>query len=278
VLDDVVALLACPHCGQRLTQKETALQCANQHSFDIARQGYVSLLTGSGHAAVGDTAAMVAARRCFLDAGHYTPLMEALAAQWGPGPASVLDVGAGTGHYLAAALKQSPQAVGIAVDASKAAARRAAHAHPRAGSVLADTWQQLPIQDGCIDVALTVFAPRRAAELHRVLRSDGASLVLTPTMRHLQELVGPLQLVHVDERKPQRLAQTMSGYFAQTSVIELEFAMSLAHHDLDALVGMGPSAWHASAGVRATRIAALPDPVTVTASVVLAEYRPSRRS
>lgn len=279
MLTDAVAKLACPHCGGALTQVHAALRCAAGHSFDIARQGYVSLLGGRGTAASGDSAQMVAARARFLDAGHYAALTDAVAAQVAQvlagttGPC-VLDVGAGTGHYLAAVLQRSPHAVGVAVDASKAAARRAASAHPRAASVLADTWQALPVLDGAVDVAMTVFAPRGVAQLHRVLRGDGTLFVLTPTVRHLQELVGPLELLHVDEHKPERLQRTMSA-FTRCSHTELEFPMSLGHGDVEALVGMGPSAWHANAAVRAERVARLPEPSTVTVSVVLSQYQPN---
>ncbi|WP_210435408.1 hypothetical protein [Saccharopolyspora sp. ASAGF58] len=44
----------------------------------LLRQGYVSLLSG-GTKVVGDTAAMVAARAEFLEAGHYAPITEAVA-------------------------------------------------------------------------------------------------------------------------------------------------------------------------------------------------------
>lgn len=279
---DLVAVLACPHCSRGLVQEETALRCAAGHSFDIARQGYVSLLGGAGTAAAGDSADMVAARARFLDRGHYAPLMDAVAiraaAALGHQQGCLLDVGAGTGHYLAAALQRTPDAVGLAVDAAKAAARRAAHVHPRAGSVLADTWQALPVRDDTIDIAMTVFAPRSPVELRRVLHGDGTLLVLTPTVRHLQELVGPLGLLRVDERKPERLDRAMGVHFVRQARTELESALHLDHDDLEALVGMGPSAWHASAAVRSARIALLPGPMTVTASVVLSEYRPSGRS
>ena len=46
------------------------MRCASGHGFDVARQGYVNLL--SGKASVdGDSADMVAARAAVLDAGHY---------------------------------------------------------------------------------------------------------------------------------------------------------------------------------------------------------------
>ncbi|WP_127782274.1 putative RNA methyltransferase [Rhodococcus sp. X156] len=279
MLPDVVAVLACPHCTQSLEQVGPALRCPAGHSFDLARQGYVALLTGGGQAATGDSAAMVAARARFLDAGHYQPIMDAVAGevarvqQRHPG-GCVLDVGAGTGHYLAAALEQAPAACGVAVDASKAAAKVAARAHPRAGSVLADAWRQLPVADAAVSVALTVFAPRSAGELHRALTDDGSLVVVTPTPNHLAELVGPLGLLHVDERKPERLEQAMQGYFARRRHTMLEFTMTLRHQDVQDLVGMGPSAFHTSVAELAERVAGLEDPLTVTASTVVSVYQP----
>jgi 23S rRNA (guanine745-N1)-methyltransferase len=52
-----------------------------------------------------------------------------------------------------------------------------------------------------------------------------------------------------------------------------EFAMSLGHDDVLALVGMGPSAWHVDAAVVSDRVSELPAPVRVTASVTVTSYR-----
>jgi 23S rRNA (guanine745-N1)-methyltransferase len=280
VLSDVVERLACPHCGSALELEGRELGCERGHGFDVARQGYVSLLPGSGQAASGDSADMVAARQHFLDAGHYDALLGAVAAEvvrtGERGPVEcVLDVGAGTGHYLAAGLDAAPGAVGIAVDASKPAARRAAGAHPRIGSVLADVWQQLPVRDGTVDVALTVFAPRGPSELRRVLSPHGALVVLTPTPRHLGELVDTLGLLRVDERKPERLADAMAGTFVRARHGVVEQTMQLGHADVAALVGMGPSAWHLSTAARADRVASLPEVVAVTVSVQVSVYHPT---
>jgi 23S rRNA (guanine745-N1)-methyltransferase len=70
----------CPHCGAPLEIGERAWRCANGHSFDVARQGYVAL---ERKAARGDTAEMVAARVAFLEAGHYSPIAEAVVAAAG---------------------------------------------------------------------------------------------------------------------------------------------------------------------------------------------------
>ncbi|MFG1697296.1 putative RNA methyltransferase [Nonomuraea sp. NPDC049309] len=83
MLADIVEHLICPVCGvdrqAGLRLDAGALRCAAGHSFDVARQGYVSLLVGSRPPGTADTAAMVAARAAFLGEGHYEPLANALA-------------------------------------------------------------------------------------------------------------------------------------------------------------------------------------------------------
>ncbi|MDF1543430.1 MAG: hypothetical protein P1P71_10015, partial [Anaerosomatales bacterium] len=76
MLADVIGCLACPHCGGALALAEAGrtMRCDAGHSFDIARQGYASLLAGDAHTGTADTAEMVAAREAFLSAGHYEPL------------------------------------------------------------------------------------------------------------------------------------------------------------------------------------------------------------
>jgi len=231
----VIPWLRCPLCGASLERSAAALRCASGHAFDIARQGYVSLLAGR-LAPVGDTADMVQARAEFLAAGHYARLAEAVARAAGDldtgaeNPAGgVADIGAGTGYYLASVLDRQPGRAGLALDASKFAARRAARAHPRIGAVVADVRARLPIADGAAAVALSVFAPRPAAELRRILHPAGRLLVVTPDPDHLGELAGPLGLLAVDPRKEggwrpgsvptltwSRTASTGSGWLCAT--------------------------------------------------------------
>ena len=64
----------------------------------------------------------------------------------GAAPATLLDLGGGTGHHLAGVLDRLPDAVGVVLDSSRYAARRAARAHPRAVAVVADTWARLPVR------------------------------------------------------------------------------------------------------------------------------------
>jgi 23S rRNA (guanine745-N1)-methyltransferase len=273
---EAIALLACPHCGEGLGSDGRALRCSNGHAFDIARQGYVNLLPGDAHTGSADTAAMVAARTAFLDAGHFAPLSAALATAVGgatPPTGGVLDLGAGTGQHLAAVLEALSGRVGLALDLSKHAARRAARAHPRIGAAVADVWSRLPVRTGVIAVVLSVFAPRDAAEIARVLVPGGVALVVTPLPEHLSELVGALGLLSVDEHKPQRLARAFAGHLALEVQHTYRHPLLLDGDAVAAVVAMGPSAHHVDASTLQDRIAALPLPVRTSMAVRIARYR-----
>ncbi|MFD7417066.1 putative RNA methyltransferase [Kitasatospora purpeofusca] len=286
MLQDIEPYLACPHCARPLTLDGRTLRCPGGHSHDLAKQGYVSLLAGDAHTGTGDTADMVAARDDFLAAGHYRPIADALAAaaveavaeaeasDGGDGPGGlVADLGAGTGHYLAHVLDALPGRPGAALDISKYALRRAARAHPRIGAVVCDAWRPLPLLDASAGLVLNVFAPRNGPEIRRVLRPGGTLLLVSPTSRHLRELVDALGLLSVDEEKQRRIDEKLGPYLTPAGRREVEFTMRLSAEDVRTVVGMGPSAWHTDPARLAERLAALPDPVAVTASVTVAAYR-----
>jgi 23S rRNA (guanine745-N1)-methyltransferase len=276
VIDDAVAAcLACPYCAGPLGRAGAALRCPAGHSFDVARQGYVALLPRGSRGAGGDAAGMVAARDRFLAAGHYAPLTRLLAgAAAGAGPGAVLDVGAGTGHHLAAVLDALPGRPGVALDLSRYAARRAARAHPRAGAVVADAWRALPVRTGVAGLVLDVFSPRNGAETARVLGPGGTLLVVTPAGDHLAELVGPLGLLTVDERKDERLAGALAPHLELVERTAHRWPLTLSRADAVAAAAMGPSAHHLATEDLGRRVGALPDPVRATASVLLTRYHP----
>jgi 23S rRNA (guanine745-N1)-methyltransferase len=71
----------CPLDGKPLSLNERSWHCDNNHSYDVAKQGYVNLLPVQNKRSKdpGDSKAMVQARREFLEQGHYQPLAQALA-------------------------------------------------------------------------------------------------------------------------------------------------------------------------------------------------------
>jgi 23S rRNA (guanine745-N1)-methyltransferase len=269
---EVVEYLRCPVCASSLSATGTALRCDAGHSFDVARQGYVNLLTGQVPAGA-ETPEMISARAAFLGAGHYDFIAAAVADAAGAYSSGlVVDAGAGTGHYLAALLRRRPEGFGLAIDVAKAAARVAARSHPRADAAVADVWRGLPLADGCAEVILNIFAPRNGAEFARVLRPGGRLLVVTPRPDHLGELVATLGLLGVDPDKQRRVDVALGGRLRLDRSDEYVRKLRLTRSEVAQLVAMGPSSWHVDRPELSRRLADLGEPVIVTASIQLSVF------
>ncbi|MEU5091592.1 putative RNA methyltransferase [Streptomyces sp. NPDC021356] len=268
-------LLRCPTCRtRRLHPDRGALRCPAGHTFDVARHGYASLLTGT-RATSGDDAAMVRARDRFLSTGAYAPVRDMvgrLAAGAVSGRGTVVDVGCGTGYYLTGVLDRLPGARGLGLDTSVRALRSAARAHDRAAAATWDVFRPFPLAGAGADVVLDVFAPRNPAEFRRVLRPDGRLIVVRPTGRHLAELRGRVPaMIAVDPVKEHRLHRALDPFFEAAVTEQVEYAALPAGRAALDLVAMTPSARHLS---RADLDDHGPLPEEVTVSVLATAYRP----
>jgi 23S rRNA (guanine745-N1)-methyltransferase len=158
-------------------------------------------------------------------------------------------VGCGTGYYLRAALPADDAALALGMDLSPAAVSRTIRSHDRIDGLVADVWSPLPVQDAVVDVILNVFAPRNAAEFHRVLRPGGLLLVVVPRPTHLRELRRAGLAVEMQADKAAHLEASLAAWFALESDQHLEETVSLSTSEVASLIGMGPSSHHsASAG------------------------------
>jgi len=274
-----VPSLSCPVCGASMSLRGGELACGRGHSFDVARHGYVNLSAGAAGPGTADSAAMVAAREHFLGRGHYRPIaaaLRSLATRYDRGgPGLAVDLAGGTGYYLAEILDGLPSRDGLCVDLSVPALRRAARSHPRTAAVGADVWHRLPLRTDSAALVMSVFGPRNAAEIDRVLSPDGTFIIAAPGPPHLRELREPLGTIGVDPGKPQRLADAFGDYLT-ADVTSVHYRLELDHPDLTALVAMGPSARHITPQALAARVRELPVPVTVTVDLQIRAFRRER--
>ncbi|WP_426977808.1 methyltransferase domain-containing protein [Pseudarthrobacter sp. O4] len=285
----VASALLCPVCRNSLKFGDGSgqtLVCPAGHSFDAAKQGYFNFLVGKGTVFEADAADMVAARFEFLSAGHYRPLADAVAElsapvlAGGPGgrPATVLDAGTGTGHYLRAVLDRmlldGAPATAIGVDISKFALRRAAKLNPEAVNLVSDVWQPLPVADDAVDVVTVVFAPRNAAEFARVLRPGGRLVVVTPRPGHLAEVAGQTGMLGIEPAKDERLAASLEGHFSASTSQDLDVPLALSPADAARLALMGPAGHHLDRVALATLSAGLPPVTAVSARFRISVFTP----
>ncbi|MHB2252950.1 methyltransferase domain-containing protein [Corynebacterium aurimucosum] len=292
MLSHIVDILADPADGSALEGADNFSRLVSEtgHSYDVAKQGYVTLAAGAGLKHHGDDAAMVTARETYLAMGHFAPFVEAVtgavqdsletqdaAQQAGLNEdtaPSLLEVGAGTGYYLAHTLDSIEGARGVGLDISTHAAKHLAKSHERVGAVVADVWERLPLKDDSIHAISVVFAPRNPAEFQRVLAPGGEVIVLTPQSGHLDELREPLGILGVEEGKVERLYAQAEGFLKQAAdPVDISFPIVLDKASIAAQVGMSPSARHISPEELAERMASLPQTLTVTAHARLDRLR-----
>ena len=212
----------------------------------------------------GDSKEMVAARRRFLNAGHY----EAIAAATSRAAlldlasgttASCLDAGCGEGYYLrqlgAASGKLKALAV-LGLDISKWAVLSAAkqdknneHSNWVVGSNA-----KLPVLPGTLDRVLCMFGFPVYSEFARVLKADGQLVQVDAGPDHLRELREIIYPVV----KPERTSVTAApdGFFCLATE-SVRYTLELdGNEQIADLLAMTPHLYRATAEGRA-RAAAL---------------------
>ena len=231
--------LICPICGKDLTKIEKAFVCPDRHSFDIARQGYVNLLTvQQKHSlAPGDTREQVLSRRSFLEAGFYTPIAAALietAKKYGAA-GDLLDIGCGEGWYSA----QLANALGLnltGLDISKEAVRCAA-AKYKQHQWLCATAAHIPVPDSAAGLITSLFALTLPEEFHRVLSPGGLYFQVLAAEDHLLGLKSIIydQLHH----KEKDTLPELPG-FERMESIPIRFSFTVEGEQIHNLFSMTP--------------------------------------
>ena len=285
MLSNIVDVLADPVDLSPLHGEDglSRLVSESGHSYDVARQGYVTLVGGKGLNHDGDSLEMVRSREAFLAQGYFAPFVEAVTDAVGDviertaaqvEEPVVLEVGAGTGYYLAHTLDSIDGARGVGLDISVPAAKHLAKSHPRTGAVVADVWERIPLRDASVHALTVVFAPRNPEEFRRVLVDGGEAVILIAGQGHLDELREPLGILGVEEGKLERMLEQAKGQLEPVADAELiEFPMQLEREAIAAQVGMSPSARHVDPATLAARVAALPERLEVTARAQLIRMR-----
>ncbi len=182
-------MLRCPVCHEPiLKENDKIYRCSNNHSFDIAKKGYVNFLLAHkmNSKLPGDNKLMVDARSSFLSKGYYESFQNKLKEMINEhNPKTILDAGCGEGYYTNGIWQDGRSLTGI--DISKTALQKAAPKNRNITYIAASLFD-LPIQDKSVDLLYSLFAPYAGEEFHRVLKKDGIMILGIPGENHLIEL------------------------------------------------------------------------------------------
>jgi 23S rRNA (guanine745-N1)-methyltransferase len=214
---------------------------------------------------------MLRSRRAFLDAGHYAPLGEELAAIAREVDATrFVDAGCGDGtftaHFVAGIGGRWREGWGI--DIARAAAEMAARRHPGLEFAVASV-HDLPFLDGSATCVLNAFAPSEPREFRRVLDPAGTLVTVRPGDEHLVEL---RRLLYRELRAPGRAIAIELVAFEPVAQRELRYRSTLSAEDVHHLLGMTPYAGRTNCAAR--QAIGGEAPLQVTAHFLVTIFRP----
>lgn len=246
--------LQCPVCQADLwlSDDDSALRCDANHTFDIAREGFVNLLLANHKksAQPGDTPEMVLARRQFFGAGHYAPLCRAVSQAIPQLEGGVVfDAGCGSGQILARVSEEHPQTLCLGIDISRPAIRAAAREFDNDFWVIANYMRELPVQTQSVDYLLSVMSPRNVPEFARVLKPGGEMILVVPASGHLEALRKVLLANEAEDiDKAERAIEACASHFELKDRSEVRMDLWLDQRALQQLVAMTPLGWKSSPG------------------------------
>lgn len=244
----LIFIYKCPVCDAALDLQQCHWCCANNHHFDVAREGYVNLLLAHQKKSkqAGDSKMMIQSRRQFLNNHYYDILPEKLSELLNryllSRPFLLLDVGCGEGYYSAFIHKNQPECQIWGVDISKPAIAAAAKRYSDISFFVASSYR-LPVNDQAVDVVVKNYAPADANEISRVLVPGGLYISVTPGASHL---FGLKQLIYDTPKEHDETEAVPDGFEWLDQVVLRDSIEIDNNRDVSNLLAMTPYFWQLS--------------------------------
>ena len=234
-------IFACPICAQAVQiENNGKVVCPSNHSFDIAKQGYINFMTKPVQSMY--SRALFEARYTIISSGLYDRLQERLAAL--AVGTCFLDTGCGEGSHLARIIANRPEAIGVGIDIAKEGIIAAAKFHTGCIWCVGDLAKS-PYNENSFDTIFNILSPANYAEFKRLLKPGGKVMKVVPQEGYLKEL--RQQAFAHSEKERYSNEQTVERFaesFAQVTVERITYTMPLTQELVPQLIEMTPMGWH----------------------------------
>ncbi|HCC07226.1 MAG TPA: hypothetical protein DEP72_03540 [Clostridiales bacterium] len=185
------SMLICPVCKGKIALNHETYICESGHCYDIAREGYVNLLTVNQKKSnsPGDNKIMMNARKDFLEKGYYDVLIDEIDKEikLEDTVESCVDIGCGEGYYTSKFRELNKNINFIGMDISKEAIKKASKRREDIIWVVGGS-NNIPIMNNSIDIIVQIFAPHNVDEYLRIMKTDAKLITVTPGEEHLLKL------------------------------------------------------------------------------------------
>ncbi len=264
-------LFTCPICQSPLIINDKTWQCDgsknaknSNHSFDVARQGYVNLLPVQQKKSKmpGDSQASILARQNFLQSNFYQPLQNLicqLISKNLSANTTWLDVGCGEGYYSHVIANIEKVENLIAIDISKSAVQQLAKNTDKQNLwrnaktsennnkiyPLVASASQLPLKDNSVQGITSIFSPIFTEELARVLVPQGILVTAKPDKNHLSSVRQGLFDTVKEHNSDKFIEQLKKVDFQLIEQATIQNEFRLNHEELADLLTMTPYSYRA---------------------------------
>lgn len=269
----------CPICQQSLqVVNDASITCTNNHSFDIAKQGYVFLLAKPSE--TNYTKKLFEERRKVHNQSPIYQTFQQTVAQlidtYVPESNPVIrmiDMGTGEGSHMQRITAYAEQLhkrtiTGIGLDISKEGILQAAKHDDEHIWLVADLAHS-PVTPASIDVILNVLSPSNNTEFARIIKNDGVILKVIPGQHYLQEVRRFFQSTATSSYSNLAVKTHFSNHFQLIDTKNIQETHTLSKKERYSLAQMSPLAWDASAQFVNTFIEHGPSELTVDLEILI---------
>lgn len=236
-------IFACPICKQQIEiSDEGKMSCPSNHTFDVAKQGYIYLLNRPAQSMYGKE--LFASRHTVIHAGIYDPLQTVIAQEIASEQPIILDTGCGEGSHLHRICEQLEGAIGVGVDISKEGIVAAAKYYPQQLWCVGDLANS-PYNASSFDAILNILSPANYEEFKRLVKPGGKVIKVVPQQYYLKEL--RVQAFADSEKENYTNIETVERFkasFATVDIKRITYTVPLEALLVQNLLEMTPMGWH----------------------------------
>lgn len=271
----VEPILRCPHCRQALEIIEFKLICKNHHTFDMAKQGYVNLVTHPVKTQY-DRKLFMARRHIIMKSSLYIQLHQKIAGiiEERVDPADlvfVLDAGCGEGSHLQKILGacNNEALMGVGIDLSKEGVRMAASNFKQSSWFVGDL-AATPFRGESFHVILNILSPANYKEFKRLSAPGSVVIKVVPRGNYLKELREAFYMdTAKEEYKNDHIISLFKKHFHLVDHIQMNYTKKLNSDELENLVSMTPLTWNLTEDATASFIEQGPRDITVELDILV---------
>ena len=254
-----IDLFKCPICGKEMNIHDAdSLFCLDNHSFDLAKKGYVNLLLSSVKTEYNKE--MLESRKIvshmgFFDLmiGSIRDLLVETISNMDSNEIKIFDAGCGEGSHLAEiveTLKQSQNLcdsvssiTAIGLDISKEGVQIAAKYYHDILWCVADL-ARIPIKDNQMDIILNILSPSNYSEFNRVLTNEGIIVKVVPGSNYLKELRSVFyEKTNKETYSNDKVIKHFANSFKIMDMKQILYDFRVSKEDLKHIIKMTPLSW-----------------------------------